>query len=117
MYRIVFLVIICAACNLNDQMSQPPDADSLLSFLKKTINPLLQDRETREAKQKLDSILPLIQEKDNYVDMCSWLRCMAVAYQIEHKLDSARLFVDRSLQLALEKDTTQRQILAGKIQT
>ncbi|OQP67815.1 hypothetical protein [Niastella populi] len=42
---------------------------------------------------------------------------MAVAFQLENKLDSARLYVDRSLQLAIEKDTTERQILAGKIQT
>jgi hypothetical protein len=49
--------------------------------------------------------------------MCSWLRCAAVAYQLENKLDSARLYADQSLQLAIKKDTTQRQVLAGKIQT
>jgi hypothetical protein len=117
MYRIVLLLIICAACNSNGKRSQPPDADSLLPFLKQRVNPLLQNMEAREAKRKLDSILPIIKERDNYADMCTWLRCMAVAYQLENKLDSARIFVDRSLQLALEKDTTQRQILAGKIQT
>lgn len=117
MYRIILLIIICASCNSTGKRSQQPDADSLLPFLKQRVNPLLQNLETREAKRKLDSILPFIKEKDNYVDMCSWLRCMAVAHQLENKLDSARLYVDRSLQLALEKDTTQRQILAGKIQT
>ena len=117
MYRIFVLTIICMACNRGGKRSQQPDADSLLFFLKQRVNPLLQNLETREAKRKLDSILPLIKEKDNYVDMCSWLRCMAVAYQLENKPDSARLYVDRALHLALEKDTTQRQILAGKIQT
>ena len=117
MYRIFVLTIICMACNRGGKRSQQPDADSLLFFLKQRVNPLLQNLETREAKRKLDSILPLVKEKDNYVDMCSWLRCMAVAYQLENKPDSARLYVDRALHLALEKDTTQRQILAGKIQT
>ena len=117
MYRIFVLTIICMACNRSGKRSQQPEADSLLFFLKQRVNPLLQNLETREAKRKLDSILPLIKEKDNYVDMCSWLRCMAVAYQLENKPDSARLYVDRALHLALEKDTTQRQILAGKIQT
>ncbi|OQP63794.1 hypothetical protein A3860_22915 [Niastella vici] len=89
----------------------------MLPFLKQRVNPLLQNLETGTAKKILDSLLPFIEKKDNYVDRCSWLRCMAVVYQLEGKLDSARLYADRSLQLALEKDTTQRQIMAGKIQT
>jgi hypothetical protein len=117
MYRFFFLIIICAACNSIGKRSQPPAADSLLPFLKQRVNPLLQNLETTKAKRALDSLLPHIKEKDNYVDLCSWLRCMAVVYQLENKLDSARFYVDQALQLALEKDTTQRQILAGKIQT
>jgi hypothetical protein len=116
MYRIFFLIIICAACNSTGKRSQPPAADSLLPFLKQRVNPLLQNLETAAAKRILDSIRPLIVKEDNYVDMCSWLRCMAVVYQLENKLDSARLYVDQALHLALEKDTTQRQVLAGKIQ-
>ncbi len=117
MYRIIVLAIICVACNTNGNHRQSPSADPLLPFFKQRVNPLLQNLETAAAKKILDSLLPYIKEKDNYIDMCSWLRCMAVVYQLENKLDSARWYVDRSLQLALEKDTTQRQILAGKIQT
>jgi tetratricopeptide (TPR) repeat protein len=117
MYRIFVLTLICAACNSTGMKSEAPRSDSMLLFLKTSVNPLLQNLESREAKRILDSLLPVIEKKDNYVATCSWLRCMAVVYQLENKLDSARFYVDRSLQLALEKDTTQRQVLAGKIQT
>jgi hypothetical protein len=90
MYRIVLLVIICTACNYNGKKSQPPDADSLLPFLKKTINPLLQNQETWAAKQKLDSILPLIKEKDNYIDMCS-----VIAFSVNPQLSQFH-FVNNS---------------------
>jgi tetratricopeptide (TPR) repeat protein len=116
MYRIILLAIFCMACNTNGKKRQQPAADYYLSFLKDTVNPLLQNLETREAKKKLDSILPLIKERDNYVEMCSWLRCMAVVYQLEKKPERARQYANKALQLAIEKDTTERQILAGKIQ-
>jgi tetratricopeptide (TPR) repeat protein len=105
------------ACNSSVKRAPQPASDTLLSFLKNEVNPLFQNLETTKAKRKLDSILPVIEKRDNYIEMCSWLRCMAVVYQLENKLDTARLYVDRSLQLAIEKDTTERQILAGKIQT
>jgi tetratricopeptide (TPR) repeat protein len=117
MYRILALTIICMACNSSDKREQEPAAGSLLPFFKNTVNPLLQNLETTDARKKLDSILPVVKKRDNYVEMCSWLRCMAVACQLDNKLDSARLYADQSLQLAMEKDTTQRQVLAGKIQT
>jgi tetratricopeptide (TPR) repeat protein len=105
------------ACNSSGKREQQPASDNLLSFFKNEVNPLFQNMETTAAKRKLDSILPVIKKRDNYIEMCSWLRCMAVVYQLENKLDSARLYVDHALQLAIEKDTTERQILAGKIQT
>jgi tetratricopeptide (TPR) repeat protein len=117
MYRFFLPVLLCVGCTPSPENSIRPPSDSLLPFLKNTVNPLLQNREATEARKKLDSILPIIEKKGDYVELCSWLRCAAVAYQLENKLDSARLYVDRSLQLAMEKDTTQRQILAGKIQT
>jgi tetratricopeptide (TPR) repeat protein len=117
MYRIFFLALICMACNSGNKKGRQPASDNLLSFLKSEVNPLLQNLEAIPARRKLDSILPVIKNRDNYVEMCSWLRCMAVVLQLENKLDSARLYVDQALQLAIEKDTTERQILAGKIQT
>ena len=117
MYRLFILAFICLACNSGNKKGSLPAADGLLSFLRSEVNPLLQNIETIPARRKLDSILPVIKNRDNYVEMCSWLRCMAVVLQLENKLDSARLYVDQALQLAIEKDTTERQILAGKIQT
>jgi tetratricopeptide (TPR) repeat protein len=117
MYRFILPLLLCVACTPTPEKSTRAASDSLLPFLIKTVNPLLQNREATQARKKLDSIWPIVEKKGDYVDLCSWLRCTAVTYQIENKLDSARLFVDRSLQLAMEKDTTQRQILAGKIQT
>ena len=116
MYRIFLLAIICMACNSNGKKKQQPAPGHFMAFFKNDVNPLLQNRETKAAKKKLDSILPLIKERDNYVEMCSWFRCMAVVYQIENKLEIARQYANKALQLALEKDTTERQILAGKIQ-
>jgi tetratricopeptide (TPR) repeat protein len=117
MYRFFLPLLLCVACTPTTEKSARPPSDSLLPFLIKTVNPLLQNREATQARKKLDSIWPIIEKKGNYVDLCSWLRCTAVTYQIENKMDSARLFADRALQLAMEKDTTQRQVLAGKIQT
>ena len=117
MYRFILPLLLYVACTPTPENNTRLPSDSLLPFLIKTVNPLLQNREATEARKKLDSIWPIIEKKGDYVDLCSWLRCAAVTYQIENKLDSARLYVDRSLQLAMEKDTTQRQILAGKIQT
>ncbi|OQP48915.1 sensor histidine kinase [Niastella populi] len=117
MYRIFVLTFICLACNMNNRKEPAPVSGSMVSFFKEQVNPLLNNLETTAAKKRLDSILPVIKERDHYVEICSWLRCMAVAYQLENKPDSARHYVDRALQLAMEKDTTGRQILAGKIQT
>ena len=117
MYRLFILACICMACNSGNNKGRQPAADSILPFLISEVNPLLQNMEAAPAKRKLDSILPVIKNRDNYVETCSWLRCMAVVFQLENKLDSARLYIDRALQLAIEKDTTERQILAGKIQT
>src|SRR5687767_14331864 len=117
MYRIFVLTIICMACNSSDKRGLQPASMGLLPFFKDEVNPLLQNREVTAAKRKLDSILPVVKKRDNYVEMCSWLRCMAVVYQLDKKPDSARQYVDQSFQLAIEKDTTERQILAGKIQT
>ncbi|THU34876.1 histidine kinase [Niastella caeni] len=116
MYRIFLLAIICMACNTNGKKKQQPASGHFMAFLKNNINPLLQNREAKAAKRKLDSILPLIEQRDNYVEMCSWLRCMAVVYQIESKPALARQYANKALKLAIEKDTTERQILAGKIQ-
>jgi hypothetical protein len=116
MYRIFVLAIICMACNTNGKKRLQPAPGHFMAFFKNDVNPLLQNRGTKAAKRKLDSILPLIEQGDNYVEMCSWFRCMTVVYQIENKLEIARLYANKALQLAVEKDTTERQILAGKIQ-
>ena len=116
MYRIFLLAIIYMACNTHGIKRPQPAPGHFIAFFKNTVNPLLQNLETREAKRKLDSILPLIEQKDNYVEMCSWLRCMTVVYQLEKKTELARQYANKALQLALEKDTTERQVLAGKIQ-
>ncbi len=118
MYRIFALtIIICMACNSGVKRKQQAASGYVLSYLKEEVNPLFQNREIQAARRKLDSILPVIKKRDDYVEMCSWLRCMAVVYELEKKLDSARLYVDQALALAIEKDTTERQILAGNIQT
>jgi len=116
MYRIFALAVICMACNTNGNHRQSPAKAPLLPFFKQRVNPLLNNLETTAAKNILDSLLPHVKENDNYIDMCSWLRCMAVVYQLENKPDSARQYANKALQLAIEKDTTERQILAGKIQ-
>jgi hypothetical protein len=105
------------ACHSHGNRSQQNASGSLIPFLKEKVNPLLQNLETKAAKKQLDSIWPLVKKRDSYVERCGWLRCMAVVYQLENRLDSARYYVDQALQLAIAKDTTERQILAGKIQT
>ncbi len=83
MNKIFVIAIICMACNSGGKKKQQPASASFAASLKTEVNPLLQNLETTAAKRKLDSILPVIKTRDNYVEMCSWLRCMAVAYQLE----------------------------------
>jgi hypothetical protein len=116
MYRSILIIFFLIACDSAVQRNSRPVSDSMVTYLKDSINPLFHNLELTKAKKKLDSILPIVRESNNYIDMCSWLRCMTVAYTLENKYDSARIFADRALKLALEKDTTQRQILGGKIQ-
>ena len=94
MYRIIVVILLCAACHSTGKKNELPPSDSQLPFLKTSVNPLLQNLEAGAAKRKLDSIWPLIEKKGSYVDRCSWLRCMAVVFQIENKLDSARFYAD-----------------------
>ncbi len=117
MYRTFVLAIICMACNSHGNRSQPNASGALVPFLKEKVNPLLHNQETKAAKKQLDSIWPFVKKRDNYEEVCGWLRCMAVVYELNNQLDSARYYVDQALQLAIVKDTTERQILAGKIQT
>lgn len=116
MYRIFFLAIICIACNTNGKKRPQPASAHFMAFLKNEVNPLLNNLEAKAAKRKLDSIRPLIEQRDNYVELCSWLRCMVEVYRLENKHDLARQYANKALQLAMQKDTTERQILAGKIQ-
>lgn len=89
MFRIFILAILCLACNNNSNRSRLSGdqraGDHYLSFLKDSVNPLLQNLETTAAKRKLDSIRPLIQSLD------SALRYARAAYFLAEKIDTPGL--------------------------
>ncbi|WP_343302717.1 histidine kinase [Chitinophaga niabensis] len=91
-------------------------ADTLMAFMKESVNPHFHNQRPREAGRLLDSIYPFVQQLNNYILTCSYLRFKGVQFGEEKKYDSARAVINESIALALKKDSTGKQVLAGKIQ-
>lgn len=113
----VVLSLICFfSCTTRKVAVTNGQADTLLAFMKGTINPYFHDQRPQEAGRLLDSIYPSVLQTDAYVLTCSWLRFKGVQFGMEKKFDSARAMIDQSISLALKKDSTKKQVLAGRIQ-
>lgn len=116
-HRILILVLILASCKNHRQTTiSPTSGDSILSFLKKVVNPLYQNNGTEKAGKILDSLQPIVSDLNNYKVTCAWLRFRSVQKEMENQTDSALLFAEQALQLANEKDTTQKDLLGAQIQ-
>lgn len=113
---VILLLLLAAACTQQSAPLQKMQADSIMAYMKSDINPFFHDHRPREAGIKLDSLLPLVQQLDDYRLTCSWYRFKGVQLNMQEQPDSARYYIDLSMALALQKDTTQKQVLGAKVQ-
>lgn len=115
-YALAVMLLAMAACTQPRAVRDPGSADSILAFMKSDVNPYFHDRRPAEAGRVLDSLYPIVQKLNNVGLTCSYLRFRGVQYIMEEKYDSARAFLNESMQLAREKDSTGKHIIAAKIQ-
>ncbi len=118
MHRLLplLLLIAFASCRQRNKPAANANADTLIAFMKGKINPYFHDHRPKEAGLLLDSIYPIVKQIDAYPLTCSYLRFRGVQYGMEKKFDSARYFIDQSMKLAQEKDSTRKQVIAGMVQ-
>ncbi|WP_343702818.1 histidine kinase [Chitinophaga sp.] len=112
----VLLLLVLAACRPQGASRQQDSADSLIAFMKDEVNPYFHDHRPREAGHLLDSLLPLVKQAADYRATCNWLRCKGVQYNMQKQYDSARYFIDQAMQLAVQQDSTGKQILGANVQ-
>ncbi|RPD38272.1 tetratricopeptide repeat-containing sensor histidine kinase [Chitinophaga barathri] len=110
------VVITMNGCTRQQAARIPGNADSVLAFMKSDINPHFHDHHPEAAGRMLDSLHPIVLKLDDVGLTCSYLRFRGVQYIMEEKYDSARAFINESMQLAKEKDSTGKHIIAAKIQ-
>ncbi|WP_346319625.1 histidine kinase [Chitinophaga sp. YIM B06452] len=115
-YFVLLLPLAIAACKQRQAARNPGSADSILAYMKSDINPFFHDRRPGEAGRLLDSLYPTVQKLNHVGLTCSYLRFKGVQFIMEEKYDSARTFLNESMQLAREKDSTGRHVIAAKIQ-
>ncbi|MBO9153745.1 histidine kinase [Chitinophaga sp. GCM10012297] len=110
------IIVAIAGCTRPQAVRSPAKADSVLAFMKSDINPYFHDRQPAEAGRKLDSLYPAVQKLNDVGLTCSYFRFKGVQFIMEEKYDSARIFLNESLRLATEKDSTGKHVIAAKIQ-
>ncbi|WP_158085178.1 tetratricopeptide repeat-containing sensor histidine kinase [Niastella vici] len=118
MYRLLLLAFIFACCKQpkNDHNHSLENVDSLITVLKKRVNPYFHNREPEKAGVVLDSLRGTVEEIDDYRLTGAWLRCKTVEKTMSKSFDSATYYGKKALKLALEKDTSNREIIAAQIQ-
>lgn len=96
--------------------AQQSNADSILQYMRSTINPLFVDERATESRRLLDSLRPAVQRLDHFSLQCTWLRFMGLQYLMEKKNDSALTVFRQALALATAKDSSLKQVVAAKTQ-
>ena len=115
-----FLVVISAIVLAGCQASAPrPESarqrtDSLLSYINITVDSLFSTLEFKRAEKILDSIYPLVDSLDDFTLRFSWLNSKATQLTGTGDFTSARDTILRSMQYALEKDSTRRLYLSAE---
>lgn len=118
MVRILLLVGLLISCAQPSRQITQNDAevDSLLNYLRENINPLYHTRNTMEVRRRLDSVQPSVERLQNFTITCTWLRMRAVLLDQLGQTDSALVLIQQAMELATQQDTTNREVLAAKIQ-
>jgi tetratricopeptide (TPR) repeat protein len=118
MYRLLLIAFIFACCKSpnNDTYDSTQKVDSLILLFKKRVNPYLHNRQPEKAAILLDSLKGTVDEIGNYRLTGAWLRLKTAELTIRENFDSATYFATKAMELALQKDTSQRELVAAQIQ-
>lgn len=91
-------------------------ADSTLSFMRQTINPLFRMKKAKESGPLLDSLQPVVDKLNDLNLTLTFWRFKGVQYNLKGQHDSALWWARKSLALAEERDSTKKHIAGGKTQ-
>lgn len=118
MYRLLLIAVIFAYCKSpnNKYFSTTQNVDSLITSFKKRVNPYLHNRQPEKACIVLDSLKATVDAIDDYRLTGAWLRLKTAEKTISESFDSASYFGNKALALALEKDTSFREVIAAQTQ-
>lgn len=121
-YLLLFLLI----CFYNSCKEKRPDSsalkgnmlkeDRMMTCLKDEVNPLFGELDFKKAGKKLDSLGRLLDENSTYGMLCSFWRLKSTYHLGEKQYDSARFYLTKAHELALEKDTIKKHIIGATIQ-
>lgn len=111
------LLFLCCCAQKRSGVGTNGYADTLIAFMKDSVNPYFHNHRPKEAGRLLDSIQPLVEEVDKYPLTCTWLRFKSVQFLLLKQFDSSRYYIDRSMALAKEKDTSRKHVVGAMIQT
>lgn len=112
MKRIVILLLFSFSCtqrNNNENVSIN-NADSLIARMEKDVTTYLRNEQYDKSKKILDSISPYIDKANYYPLTCSWLGLKSRQAASEENFDSARIYINEGLKIAIEKDSTKKTL-------
>src|SRR5689334_7831268 len=93
---VVLLLFCLISCTPKKVTLTNGQADTLMAFMKESVNPHFHNQRPKEAGRLLDSIYPFVQQLNDYVLTCSYLRFKGVQFGEEKKYDSARAVINAS---------------------
>lgn len=117
MRRIIFLVtVFIIACRQpKAELNQAAAVtDTLVTFMKTTVNHYIVNHQAGEAEHVLDSIAPAIQQANDYRLTLTWLLSKEGQYDLQGRLDSARNCIDQALRLAKQYDKSGKDLITVK---
>lgn len=110
------LLFLCSCAKNRNNAVTNGYADTLIAYMKDSVNPHFHDRRPKEAGRLLDSILPVVKEADSYALTCTWLRFKGVQFLMQEQYDSSRYYIGQSMALAKEKDTSRKHLVGAMTQ-
>jgi hypothetical protein len=118
MYRLLLIAFIFTCCKTpnNNTPGDSQNVDSLITLFKTQVNPYLHNRQPEKARLLLDSLKATVDAIDDYRLTGAWLRLKTAEKTISENLDSASYFGNKALKIALENDTSHREVVAAQTQ-
>lgn len=110
----VSLLVLHSCTQSNTASHLKTKTDSLIAYMQTYVNPYLQNHEPELAKRILDSLSAFALKSDDYRLTCTWLNFKESQTALLENYDSAGTYAQRSLDLALKKDSTKKFIVEAQ---